>query len=432
MSNTPPTPTHEKLSEEWMSVAAEQHADDMEIRGCEAVIVELESFQQTIAADSAVSKRQALALEGMSPGLLPETAPTNSFTEMPSPTNVHVTTEAIGKAIVSTLGDIIKKVLEAIGKVLSWIKDKLTALFGRSEQTEETAKRTEAVSEATEEVSEALQKSGGDQARDARTEHEKRVAELNEKFAEDIDEFHNDFLEEIVRGGPVYGALAEFGQVVVPFMKGTLEKAKLYLDVIKGIQRPLSPADEEQFYQAVSSELANSDTTLSGFRKQAERAFPELKEASNAQYLDKLNSRVYELYSSKRSRPPGIVEIERSSLMADLVKDGERVQALTLDTQQVLKSATINPNAEITVGAETQRLIQSLGRVVTAEHRGIQGFFLSVERAYYLRSDYQRLVWDRARAAYKSVKQAADEVDDETLQETRRKVDVTLKRRLEK
>lgn len=69
----------------------------------------LEEILIDVQKDLAVSKDQAVAIESFAPGLLPRKVSVNSFTEIPSKTNLSATTQALTEGVQQAVGEAFKQ-----------------------------------------------------------------------------------------------------------------------------------------------------------------------------------------------------------------------------------------------------------------------------------------------------------------------------------
>lgn len=110
------------------------------------------------AAKYGASRELAMTLESIAPGVLPERYPVNSFTVIPSGTNLKVTYEAIGGGKLAAAAAIIAAIFAALYKLAKWV----IALLRGSKGVNETAmKETAQARTAAETVNEAVKQTNG-------------------------------------------------------------------------------------------------------------------------------------------------------------------------------------------------------------------------------------------------------------------------------
>ena len=79
--------------------------------------------------DNGISRQDAITLESISPGLLPDRFPVNSFTMVPSPTNLKVALESIDAFRNLSLANLLKAVYRFLANIADWIVTQVKKLF---------------------------------------------------------------------------------------------------------------------------------------------------------------------------------------------------------------------------------------------------------------------------------------------------------------
>lgn len=98
-------------------------------------IVELVSAANSMEAladgleSTGVSRQDAITLESISPGLLPENYPVNSFTLVPSPTNLRIALESIDSFRNLSIANVLKAVYRFLSTIVNWVATHVKKLF---------------------------------------------------------------------------------------------------------------------------------------------------------------------------------------------------------------------------------------------------------------------------------------------------------------
>lgn len=126
---------------------------EQSVASLEDVLAGLSEIGDQVAADNAICKTQAVALESVCPGILPRFAAVNSFTQIPSTTNLKIALEEIDKKKAGIIAAIVIAAGAFLYKLWKWISGKsdstadTTAKVGT--QAEIVAKAEEALKDAT-------------------------------------------------------------------------------------------------------------------------------------------------------------------------------------------------------------------------------------------------------------------------------------------
>lgn len=163
---------HDEIVSQFTQMVDESEQSVMSI---ESELASLNEIADTIEAAGGITKTHAVALESMHPGILPRTAPVNSFTVIPSNTNLKVALEEIDKKKAGLIAAAVAAIALVIYKIWKWIAGKSDDVkeIGKSavesaESVEKTEEQTKAalakaaeVAEIKEEVNKAIKHNEG-------------------------------------------------------------------------------------------------------------------------------------------------------------------------------------------------------------------------------------------------------------------------------
>lgn len=135
-----------------------QMVDEAEqsVASLEDVLAGLSEIGDQVAADNAICKTQAVALESVCPGILPRFAAVNSFTQIPSTTNLKIALEEIDKKKAGIIAAIVIAAGAFLYKLWKWISgksdDTTTAIQSVASTSEVIVKAEEQFQEASHEL----------------------------------------------------------------------------------------------------------------------------------------------------------------------------------------------------------------------------------------------------------------------------------------
>lgn len=167
---------------------------EQSITSLEDVLAGLAEIGDEVAGEGVICKTQAVALESISPGILPRYASVNSFTQIPSTTNLKVALEEIDKKKVGIIAAIVLAAGTFLYKLWKWISGKSEdtdkAFTGIADKSEQVAQAEATFKEATHE----LQQKGVDihaiEAEVRKDEHvQKEMFMVSEHYTETVHLF---------------------------------------------------------------------------------------------------------------------------------------------------------------------------------------------------------------------------------------------------
>lgn len=139
----------------------------------EDVLNSLSEIREDVIASNSICKTQAASMESVCPGILPRTAPVNSFTAIPSATNLKIALEEIDKKKAGIVAAIVIAVGAFLYKLWRWIG-------GKSDDAPKSFESTAAKIDAVEQADKAAEQAVADLK-----SKQVNVAELEREVAKD-------------------------------------------------------------------------------------------------------------------------------------------------------------------------------------------------------------------------------------------------------
>lgn len=167
---------------------------EQSITSLEDVLAGLAEIGDEVAGEGVICKTQAVALESISPGILPRYASVNSFTQIPSTTNLKVALEEIDKKKAGIIAAIVLAAGAFLYKLWKWISGKSEdtdkAMGAVATQSEAVAKAEEAFKEATQELHQKGVDVHAIEAEVRKDEHvQKQLFLVSEHYTETVHRF---------------------------------------------------------------------------------------------------------------------------------------------------------------------------------------------------------------------------------------------------
>lgn len=174
----------------------------------------LNQFQVTFDDERAVCQAQIKTLMDECEISLDHRYPIKSFTQEPSPTNLQAATESVFRRAGTAVVDFIRKILEVMRKILTWIGKAIKSLFTRQRGTHARVVMTKHLAEANLEVKSVV-----------------------DPLSEDSDEIHaaKDALEQAVSHyADFYSELAHALLTQSPYL-GAMKATSLFVPKLAGL-----------------------------------------------------------------------------------------------------------------------------------------------------------------------------------------------------
>lgn len=112
----------------------------------------LRDISKSIVETNGVSQQDALAMESICPGILPQRAPVGSFTKNPTQTNFGIALEALGAWSNFNISNLLKAVYRFLANIVAWIVNQVKKLFGNTKDGERVAQNITATVNATDAI----------------------------------------------------------------------------------------------------------------------------------------------------------------------------------------------------------------------------------------------------------------------------------------
>jgi hypothetical protein len=116
----------------------------------------LQEQYEEIARVGGVTRAQARTLVSECAVVFPERYSPESFTELPSKTNLAITQETIGETAVKLLVDLVKAAIALLMKIVAWIRAMITKAVDRMRGLDKVKTNTEVLSLGTQHLKQAL------------------------------------------------------------------------------------------------------------------------------------------------------------------------------------------------------------------------------------------------------------------------------------
>jgi hypothetical protein len=232
-----------------------QMVDEAEqsIISLEDVLNGLSEISNEVSGEGVICKTQAVALESIAPGTLPRHAPINSFTQIPSKTNLKVALEEIDKKKVGIIAAIVLAAGTFLYKLWKWISGKSEdtdkAFTGIADKSELVAKAEATFKEATHE----LQQKGVDihavEAAVRKDEHvQKELFMVSEHYTETVHLFITNPDKSFGALNKMIGALSNCPMIIKDMeaiLHGYSQELSKFLNPVLSGETPTGEAVKE-------------------------------------------------------------------------------------------------------------------------------------------------------------------------------------------
>ena len=206
----------------------------------------LDSYYHDIAAAGKITRNQAKSLVEDLAVEFPSETSLESFTELPTRTNHAVALEAMGKGVVKTFVDLVKKAVAFLVKLVKWMAEQIQKLYHHFTGSQRYVKNLYVVRVANVKLRKAGLEAVSEMTRSDDMDHANTVRD--EAMAR-YKEHYTRLSTELLTNGKYYKAAKQAG-LFLPHFVANVEKKLEYL--YKGIRAKANGQSEETYIADVS------------------------------------------------------------------------------------------------------------------------------------------------------------------------------------
>ncbi len=387
----------------------------------------LNSYIDDIAKTGGVSRGQAQALVQECGIVLKDQYPIESYTALPSQTNLAVTLESMFETTAQLVWELIKKAAKLFLKLIHWVIDLIKKRREANKALPKVAARAKMANQATAELQAAglndsvVPPSG----KAAVAAAQRELEEAEEKYAEAFNDLVADMVTE--------GAFLKAVQFMDMYM---LSKATIYRDkqvmFIQALKRPANDAGARMRtvgeLNTVAMEVPGDELAI-----RARAAFKNTDTASNSlsDVMSAMLNEVRALSNGKSYDPPAPGDVAEAAsgninnILAPLPMAPDELRKIMEQLQQGAQQlSAIHQSGEL--APELKKAFLAAHAVVVKENQVIQQYWTIVMLLTSARDRFFNALYDQAMAKVKHGQAVAKTATDETLVDAATRILVDL------
>lgn len=387
----------------------------------------LNSYIDDIAKTGGVSRSQAQALVQECGVVLKDQYPIESYTALPSQTNLAVTLESMFETTAQLVWDLIKKAAKLFLKLIHWVIE----LIKKRREANKALPKVTARAKMASQASAELQAAGLNESvvppsgKAAVAAAQRELEEAEEKYAEAF----NDLVADMVTDGNFLKAV----QFMDMYM---LSKATIYRDKqVMFIQALKRPTNDVGIRLRTIGELNTVALEVPGdeLAIRARAAFKNTDTASNSlsDVMAAMLNEVRALANGKSFDPPAPGDVAEAAagninnILAPLPMAPDELRKIMEQLQQGAQQlSAIHQSGEL--APELKKAFMAAHAVVVQENQVIQQYWTIVMMLTSARDRFFNALYDQAMAKVKHGQAMAKTATDESLVDTATRILVDL------